>query len=832
MTTTSTPRRQTPLRLRVLIGVTCLAGLLVAGDAIAFARNPPSPFQFLAAIGIFALARIGTLRVSFGSERLYVGWGEVTLIVGMCLLPPNWLIPVVPIGALLGMMVAGRPTVKTLYNAAVFTIAAACGSAVTVAIADPTQVPPLTVRGAVALAAGAFVYWLVCLPFAVVAVQVARGGGRLRDLIFGNLGAQLLMLVSNLVLGLLAVGLGLTNFRYLAFAPPLLWLLYEVYQARIRAGAERRAWQELARAVHAMSKLDVEDVVDAAVTGAQRLFTPDTVEIVVDLAAAGGPGTRRRYLGRPSSPVMVVDGETDVGELAPAGPSRELAVDDTVLGELRLRYRRPVEFGERQQLAFSAYGDALAAALRNAASHTELRQMADRKAYEADRDALTGLASRTRLLERGEELLREAPETPGRQVALLLLDMNHFQDVNDTLGHSAGDQLLRSTAGALSAAVAEDELLARLGGDEFALLIHDLPAGHPPADAAIERGRMLAAAMAEPVEIAGVALAMEVSVGVVTVPAGGCVMAELLRRAEVAMYQAKRTGMQVVAYDPARDAASTDRLALLAEFREALAVDDQLVLQLQPAVDLATGGPTGVEALIRWQHPRRGWIGPGEFVPIVEQSDLVGPFTLYVLNAALTVAARWDAEGLDVPVAVNMSARSLIDRRLPDQVRNLLAKHQVSPQRLVLEITETAMMTELEIIDGVLAELREIGARLSVDDFGTGYSSLTFLARFAVDEVKVDQEFVTRMAESREAAAIVRSTVELGRALGLRVIAEGVETAAQKSALAAMGCEAGQGYHFFPPMDADRTARVLWSLRESANAQIIPLPGRSAATGE
>ncbi|MGA8116305.1 MAG: bifunctional diguanylate cyclase/phosphodiesterase, partial [Actinocatenispora sp.] len=387
---------------------------------------------------------------------------------------------------------------------------------------------------------------------------------------------------------------------------------------------------------------------------------------------------------------------------------------------------------------------------------------------------------------------------------------------------------------ALSARVEPGELLARLGGDEFALLIDELPDGQDALAYATERAHGLAGALTAPVEIAGVALSVEACIGVVAVPAGGCVMAELLRRADVAMYQAKRSGRPIVRYEPGRDAASTDRLALLAEFRDALAVDDQLILQLQPAVNLATGGPTGVEALVRWQHPRRGLLGPGEFVGVVEQSELVGPFTRYVLDVALGVMASWAAEGLDVPIAVNMSARSLLDRRLPGDVAELLGRHHVSPDRLVLEITETVMMTELEIIDDVLAGLRAIGVRLSVDDFGTGYSSLTFLARFAVDEVKVDQAFVAKMGDSPEAAAIVRSTVELGRALGLRVIAEGVETAEQKAALAAMGCEAGQGYHFFAPMDPAKTSKVLWTLQRAAEARgarVIPLTGRTAQPG-
>ncbi|MEV6815031.1 EAL domain-containing protein, partial [Micromonospora sp. NPDC051296] len=302
-----------------------------------------------------------------------------------------------------------------------------------------------------------------------------------------------------------------------------------------------------------------------------------------------------------------------------------------------------------------------------------------------------------------------------------------------------------------------------------------------------------------------------------------------LRRADIAMYQAKAGGGSVATYDGSRDAASTDQLALLAELQEALQADDQLVLVLQPAVDLATGAPTGVEALIRWRHPRRGWLGPADFIRPVENSDQLGPFTRYVLDKALTVAAGWAREGLDIPISVNLSARSLLDHRLPAEIAEALRRHQVPADRLVLEITETVVMSELEVIDQVLTTLRSMGVQLAVDDFGTGFSSLAFIARIPVDELKVDRSFVLRMADSPEAAAIVRSTVGLAHELGLRVVAEGVETAAQRSALAELGCTAAQGYHFFKPMPADKIGAVLGSLSRQAPTNVLPLRADGAS---
>jgi predicted signal transduction protein with EAL and GGDEF domain len=391
--------------------------------------------------------------------------------------------------------------------------------------------------------------------------------------------------------------------------------------------------------------------------------------------------------------------------------------------------------------------------------------------------------------------------------------------------------LLQIAASRLDAALCPGELLARLGGDEFAVLLPALgAAGIGPPDSpgtehpaqlahALGRARDLAGILAAPGQVAGVLLSVEASVGVVVAAAGAVDLTELLRRADIAMYQAKRGGSSVAWYDPSRDRSSTDRLSLLAEVREALAVDDQLTLVMQPAVRLGDGGGvTGVEALVRWNHPRRGTLMPADFVPGIEQSELLGDFTLYVLDRALAAAASWAAEGIDVPVAVNLSPRSLLDRTLPGDIAALLARHGIGADRLVLEITETVVMSERAVIDQVLSALREMGLQLAVDDFGTGYSSLTFLTRVTVDEVKIDRSFVRRMVESAEAAAIVRTTVDLAHRLGLRVIAEGVETAEQRAELTALGCTGAQGFFFYPPLPPERVIEVL---RELTTAEVI-----------
>jgi EAL domain-containing protein (putative c-di-GMP-specific phosphodiesterase class I) len=277
------------------------------------------------------------------------------------------------------------------------------------------------------------------------------------------------------------------------------------------------------------------------------------------------------------------------------------------------------------------------------------------------------------------------------------------------------------------------------------------------------------------------------------------------------------------------DQASTDRLALLAELREALGSTNQLVLSYQPAIDLHTNAPVGVEALVRWQHPRRGELLPREFISVIEQSDLVGTFTRYVLDQALAMAASWLVRGVTVPVSVNVSPRSLLDPELPGQVGEMLARYGIPAHQLVLEITETVVVPEQPAVTAVLDELIGLGIQLSVDDFGTGYSSLKFLTRVHVDEVKVDRSFVRRMVESTEVLAIIKITIDLASQLGVRVVAEGVETAEQRAALVNLGCTAAQGHLFFTALPAERITGTLVELATNAGGKIIPFRSEDAS---
>ncbi len=815
------PTRLTVLLAVVASAVTATALLIgfrvITGPHLGFLAikngffTGPDRFAVLAGVAAISLGQLAPLRLRVGTSAVQMAWGEAAIIVACVWLPAA----LVPVSVLVGVTIAHVArsifTVRRPANAVVFNIVqltvAGCLATVAVTAINPSYDVHLDLRTVAALCAGAAA-WFATSGYLVAVRLVAGGqsekvGATFRALV----GSRLIMLVGNMALGLLIVWGQYTNGWFLLFLPPLLWLLHQFYGHRLRGDDERKTWQEFAEATRGLNRLDERDAAGAGVDGALGLFRATRVEITIEVP--GGPF--RSYSGDADGAVPVTSVEGII--------SRPLMVRHVRVGELRLFGVGPMR--PREAMMLAAYGDALAAAMHDAITHDELRTMSERTTYDAVHDPLTGLVNRAALLTRGNNALRRLDAAT--EVALLLLDINDFKEVNNALGHTAGDELLQVIARRLTDSAGRGNVLARLGGDEFALLLVDISTSSPSTPsaltAAVDRARAVGEELAVPVEVAGVVLSVEASAGVVVARAGDVDMTELLRRADIAMYQAKRGGQPVAWYDAVRDEASTDRLALLAELREALNTGDQLTLALQPAVALngasgTLGDITGVEALIRWQHPRRGRLMPDQFLPTVEQSELIGPLTLRVLDLALEIAARWRAAGVAVPISVNLSARSLLDRKLPLQVDVLLTKHQVPADQLVLEITESVVLSDLKVTDNVLAELRAIGVQLAVDDFGTGYSSLTFLTRVQVEEVKIDRVFVQKMVDSPEASAIVRTTIALARELGLRVVAEGVETAEQRTLLARQGCTAAQGYHFFAPLSAEKTLAILRERRQ------------------
>ena len=407
-------------------------------------------------------------------------------------------------------------------------------------------------------------------------------------------------------------------------------------------------------------------------------------------------------------------------------------------------------------------------------------------------DALTGLPNRRLFADRAEQVILRSRRT-GEQAAVMLVDLDRFKEVNDTLGHDAGDLMLREVARRLQAVLRASDTIARLGGDEFAVL---LPAVAGATGAETVAG-VLGEALRPPVELGGLQLDIEASIGIALFPDHGDDASELLQRADVAMYQAKAAAQAHRVYGSEDDDNSPERLALAGDLRRALE-RRELVLHYQPKVRLQTGEMVGVEALMRWEHPERGLLAPAEFIPVAEHTALIGPLTLYAIDTALAECAEAGAEGLTV--AVNISARNLMDAYFPGAVGGILARRGTPPGLLELEITETALMADPPRAIEVLRRLDAMGVRLSIDDFGVGYTSLTYLRTLPISVLKLDRTFVRAMATEAADAAIVRSTIDLARDLGLEVVAEGIESAEVYETLRRLGCGMGQGFHIGEPV--------------------------------
>ena len=437
--------------------------------------------------------------------------------------------------------------------------------------------------------------------------------------------------------------------------------------------------------------------------------------------------------------------------------------------------------------------------------------------WESKHDLLTGLPNSRQLRAEGDRALEEAARTRGN-VAVLLLDLDRFKDVNDTLGHLTGDQLLRVVASRLSACVGSQGTLARWSGDEFVVLLPHVR-GEQDAFAAAHR---VAECFTIPFQLEAYTLDLECSIGVAEYPRDAEDFEQLLQRADVAMYQAKRSRSGISGYEAGRDKNTPDRLALLGDLRRALA-GGEIQLHYQPKVSFANGQVVGFEGLVRWNHATRGPVNPEEFVQLAEQTGLMSTLTSYVVERALAQAAVWWRSGLSVPIAVNVSMRDIHAPGFVASIQEGLAKHGVPAAALQLEITERVLLQDPQRAKATLERLDALGVNLSLDDFGTGYSSLVLLRSVPVREIKIDKSFVARLAHDAEDAAIVRSTVDLAHSLGLKVVAEGVEDEITWQRLAELGCDVAQGWLLAKALPAHEA--TAWLNRRALSVA----PGRSAA---
>ena len=435
--------------------------------------------------------------------------------------------------------------------------------------------------------------------------------------------------------------------------------------------------------------------------------------------------------------------------------------------------------------------------LREAHNRQEQRQAEETIRYLAYTDRVTNLPNRIRFHELVHEAIIAA-QNEQRPIALLLLDLDHFKDVNDTLGHDRGDILLQQVGVRLRCALFENDVAARLGGDEFGILLPRLAA----ASDVHRVVKNIHDSLLQPFIIDGIPIAVETSIGVATMPEHADNSDTLMQHAEIAMYRAKQMASDYTVYAPEFNLYSHERLRLMAELRDAIE-QNQLVLHFQPKVEIKTGLIIGNEALVRWQHPRLGLVPPDQFIIAAEHTGLIGPLTQWVLIDALTKCQGARREGLPLRVSVNLSARSLHDPQLPKMIEHALNTVGVKPEMLMLEVTESAIVLDPLRAEENLVALSRMGFGLSIDDFGTGYTSLSSIKRLPVNEIKIDKSFVTNMLTDKQDSMIVRTIIDFGHNFGLNVVAEGVETKEVYDTLANLGCDVVQGYYVSKPLTCE-----------------------------
>jgi diguanylate cyclase (GGDEF)-like protein len=433
----------------------------------------------------------------------------------------------------------------------------------------------------------------------------------------------------------------------------------------------------------------------------------------------------------------------------------------------------------------------LAAGVRFALTFNDVRKLSAARDRDAHTDDLTGLANRRYFYTRLGRAIAGC-RASGASFALLMIDLDHFKELNDTLGHYAGDLLLQQIGPRVAGVVRSGEAIARLGGDEFALILRD-------ADAAQVVAGRIHAALAQPFDVEDLSVSVQASIGIALFPADAQSTETLLRRADIAMYQAKAAHSRFATYTATGDRHSRERLALASELKRAIA-SDELVVYYQPQMDLGACSVYGVEALVRWQHPQRGLLGPDEFIAVAEQGGLMRELTSTVLERALEQQRVWLDAGRELTMAVNVSATNFLDSRFVTDLQERLQRWGTPPQALRLEITESVLIAEGPRTRSVIDALAALHVKLSLDDFGTGYAPLAYLRELPVNEIKIDRSFISAMVNDEDTATIVASLITLAGRLGLAVVAEGIETSEQCELLRSFGCPLGQGYHFSRPL--------------------------------
>jgi diguanylate cyclase (GGDEF)-like protein len=774
----------------------------------------------------FALAEGFTLNLRTRRGGHGVNLSEFPMVLGVLAFDPITVIIVRALAGGLGLYaLRGQRAGKLAFNMALLAAQASVTVLVFLAIAgrpDGSTSGVLGPRYWLAVYAAMLIADVLAAVPVTAAIALHQGAGEWRSLPESLRGSRLAMV--NTTVALLIYTAAAAEPWVLALLPPAAVVLYRAFRAYTRISQDTAEVEELFRFTRDLDRItEIDELLRVVLARMRELLRGTVVEFQIPQSGTEMVRVRRLVVGSDEvvtetlgpdrcwpGPGHTAEPVLEKGRMAvPVALDGEPAVF-TVTG----RPSAGGAFGTARLRLFQALANHAGAAIGRAVLVDRLRREAADKVRASLHDPLSGLPNRRHFHDLLEKALADA-RTQGTGVAVMLLDLDRFKEINDALGHETGDHLLREVAERLRGHLADRGVVARLGGDEFAAFV---PTDGSP-EAALAEATELGAVLERAIRMDPLTLTVRASIGVAAAPRHGADAPTLVRHADVAMYAAKESRSGVRLYDPAVDVNSPQRLALIADLRDAVE-RRELVVAYQPKVDPSTGRVTGAEALARWHHPLRGPVAPDEFIPLAELSGLIRPLTLHVLELALRRRAAWARDGHDLHVAVNLSPNSLMDAELPEIVARLLAETGNPPSRLTLEITESTILADPVGSVATLERLHALGVKLSIDDFGTGYSSLGRLRELPIHEVKIDKSFVQRMAEDHRDRAVVRSAVQLGHALDLTVVAEGVEDTATYDYLAGEGCDVVQGYLLSRPLPPEEFDAWLEARREQLSRNV------------
>jgi diguanylate cyclase (GGDEF)-like protein len=817
-------RRVLTLALTILLGALAIDwfALDVGQGALGLTR-----IDVLLLAVAFGAAELVVLHLESGRNAFSVSLSELPLIVGLFMVPTAGLVTARVVGGgLVLLFVRRQPPTKLIFNVCAMAMEVSLAAWVVSAL-HASSLDVLHAAPAALVAVAAAAVWQSTAVITAITIYNRRLEPAM---IVGFVRSSAMEVSACWVGGVILLGALRWDVRTLPFVAALAGALLVGYRGYSQLRQRHQSLEllyDFTRRLTSATRSSEEQLTDLfhAIGG---LLRADTVEMVLvdgdgaarHLRLSGGADVVRVNLeDTAADPWLELLHETDALVIV------DTTSDDRELALLASRNARdlvlvglPAASGVRGVLGVAnRLGDVatftkedgrlLQTVTAQVATALENSRLVQRLDHESRHDPLTGLANRVYFNDSLERALATQPQT----MAVLLLDLDRFKEVNDTLGHHLGDLLLQQVAARLRQQIRSADLLARLGGDEFAVFLLDAT-----AESALDTAGRIGQALSEPLLLDGISVEVSASIGVALSPQHGQSALTLLQRADVAMYEAKKTHRVAEIYDEALDGYSPRRLAIATELRHAIERGD-LEMHYQPKADALTGRVVAAEALVRWNHREYGLIGPAEFIPVAEQTAQIRELTHFAIRTAVAECAGWRRNGLELDVAVNVSVRNLLDTELPDFVRECLQVNGLPADALTLEVTESHIMADAERTLGVLRALDAIGIRLSVDDFGTGYSSLAYLRLMPVHEVKIDRSFITNLASESGDEAIVRTIVSLAGSLELDVVAEGVEDEATWQLLRELGCTYLQGYHLSRPLPADVFRR--WAAARA-------LPGR------